>query len=312
MRRPDFFIVGAPKCGTTALYEYLRRHPDLFLPETKELRFFGADLEVRSFKDRELDEYMRFFTHATNNQRIGTAYVWYLYSKTAAAEISRFAPGASIIVMLRQPADMLYSLHSEHLSNGNEDLSSFEEALAAEPDRRAGKRIPPHAHLPQGLLYSQIPRYTDQIRRYFSAFGRDHVHVILYDDFAKDTATSYRNTLRFLGVRDDIAPQFEVINPNKRVRSETVRHFLARPPQVSRRIIRATVPARIRQALFVRAKRLNVTTPQRPALSDVTREYINGQFRAEVGQLGELLEHDLRHWVEPSAVPQTVVSGEGP
>ncbi len=279
------------------MYEYLRRHPDLFLPATKEVRFFGADLEIRR-PARQLVEYLRFFNDANREQRIGTAYVWYLYSTTAAEEISRFAPEAQIIVMLRQPADMLHSLHSEHLSNGNEDLSNFEEALAAEPDRRAGKRIPPHAHLPQGLLYSEVPRYAEQLRRYFGVFGQERVHVILYDDFAKDTAAAYRATLRFLRVRDDFAPPFEVINANKRVRSEALRHFFARPPALPRRIIRTIIPARIRRAVFERAKRLNVTTPPRAALSEATRRHLNEEFRSEIHELGDLLGRDLRHWVE--------------
>jgi len=294
-------MVGAPKCGTTALYEYLHQHPDVFLPDTKELRFFGADLDVRGFPDRSLAEYLSYFADATDEQIVGAAYVWYLYSRTAAEEINRFAPDARIIVMLRQPADMLYSLHSEHLSNGNEDLPRFEDALLAEEDRRAGKRIPPHAHLPQGLLYSEVPRYADQLRRYFDTFGRDRVHVILYDDFAGDTARVYRETLRFLGVRDDITPRFEVINPNKRVRSESVRHFLARPPDLLRRMIRAAVPARLRRAMFERAKGLNLTTPTRTPLSKATRQHLNDLFRSEVGELSKLLGQDLDNWVESTS-----------
>lgn len=296
-RRPDFFIVGAPKCGTTAMYQYLRSHPDLFLPETKELRYFGSDLVVRGFPDRGLDEYLDYFASATSDQLVGTAYVWYLYSATAAAEIASFAPAARIIAMIRRPADMLYSLHSEHLSNGNEDIRRFEDALAAEPERRAGARIPPHAHLPQGLLYSEVPRYAEQLERYFAAFGRDRVHVVLYDDFAGDTAASYRETLRFLGVRDDVVPPLEVVNPNKRVRSETLRHFLARPPNLPRAIIRATVPQRVRQMLFERVKRLNLSTPPRAPLSGETRQQLDDLFRPEVARLGRLLGQDLGHWV---------------
>jgi hypothetical protein len=299
-RRPDFFIVGAPKSGTTAMYEYLRHHPDLFLPETKELRFFGSDLIIRDRPKRALGEYLSFFAGAKASQQIGTAYVWYLFSQTAAAEIAAFAPNARIVIMLRQPADMLYSLHSEHLSNGNEDLHSFEEALAAEANRRAGRRIPRHAHLPQGLLYSDTAKYAEQVQRYFTVFGRDRVHVILYDDFADDTAGSYRETLRFLQVRHDFTlPRFEVINPNKRVRSEAVRHLLARPPQLPRRMIRAAVPSMVRRAIYELAKRLNATTPERPPLADETRQYINGMFREEVERLGDLLGRNLAHWVDP-------------
>lgn len=300
MRRPDFYIVGAPKSGTTAMYQYLGLHPDIFLPPTKELRFFGADLDVRGFAQRDVDTYLSSFAPAAPTQRVGAAYVWYLYSKTAAAEIRRFTPEARIIVMLRAPADMLYSLHSEHLSNGNEDLNSFEEALQAEDDRRAGRRIPPHAHLPQGLLYSEVAKYAEQVERYIEVFGRDRVHDILYEDFADDPAASYRETLRFLDIADDFTPsQFEVVNPNKRVRSETVRHFLARPPQLPRRIIRAAVPRVVRRAVYERAKGLNLTNPERVPLSDTTRDHINKLFRADVKRLGEILERDLTRWVDP-------------
>ena len=299
MRRPDFYIVGAPKSGTSAMYQYLSRHPDIFLPATKELRFFGSDLDVRGFKRRDLDAYLGSFAAATPTQRVGAAYVWYLYSKTAAAEIRRFTPGARIIVMLRPPADMLYSLHSEHLSDGNEDLNRFEDALRAEGDRRAGRRIPRHAHLVQGLFYSEVAKYAEQLERYLAVFGRHRVHVILFEDFANATSASYRETLRFLDVSDDFTlPRFEVVNPNKRVRSEAVRHFLACPPQLPRQIIRAAVPQLLRRELYKRAIGLNITSPPRAPLSDTTREYINGLFRTDVNRLGEILERDLAHWVD--------------
>jgi hypothetical protein len=299
MRTPDFYIVGAPKSGTTAMYQYLGQHPDIFLPATKELRFFGADLDVRGFAQRDLDAFLSSFVAATPTQLVGAAYVWYLYSKTAASEIHRFTPDARIIVMLRAPAEMLYSLHSEHLSNGNEDLPSFEDALEAEEDRRAGRRIPRHAHLPQGLLYSEVAMYAEQLERYLELFGRHRVHVVLYDDFANDTAASYGETLRFLDVADDFRPlQFDIVNPNKRVRSEGVRHFLARPPQLPRRIIRAAVPPVVRRALYERAKGLNITSSLRGPLSDETRDHINGLFRTDTRRLGEILERDLAHWVD--------------
>jgi hypothetical protein len=92
-RRPQFYIVGAPKCGTTAMYEYLRQHPALFLPQRKELRYFGSDLEIRDRQALTEAEYLGHFADAPRESLIGTAYVWYLYSKLAAAEIARFAAG---------------------------------------------------------------------------------------------------------------------------------------------------------------------------------------------------------------------------
>ena len=298
--RPDFFIVGAPKSGTTAMYEYLRAHPELYLPERKEPRFFGSDLDIRDRPDLDLDGYLDFFAAAGAARRIGTAYVWYLFSTRAAREIHDFAPEAGIVAMLRNPVEMIPSLHSEHLFNGNEDIVDLTEALDAEPDRRAGRRIPPHAHLPQGLLYSDVPRYTEQLQRYLDAFGRDRVHVILYDDFARDAAASYRGVLRFLGVDEAFSPPaFAVINASKRTRSEWFRHFLARPPELPRRVISRFVPARIRRAAYERAKRMNVAASRRPGLPLATRQRLVREFEPEVERLSRLLDRDLSGWLRP-------------
>ncbi|MEO8509619.1 MAG: sulfotransferase [Chloroflexota bacterium] len=299
-RRPDFFIVGAPKSGTTAMYEYLRAHPQLFLPERKELRFFGSDLEVRDRPQPSLDAYLAFFADGGEARRIGTAYVWYLYSQRAAAEIRDFAPNADIIAMLRNPIEMVWSLHSEHLFNGNEDIRDFTAALDAEADRQNGLRIPAHAHLPQGLHYSQVPRYAEQLERYFTTFGRDRVHVILYDDFAADVRSSYRAVLSFLGVEPGSSPPaFEVINANKRTRSEWFRHFLARPPELPRRIIRTVVPASLRRAAYERGKRMNVAATRREPMPSATRERLRRVFQPEVERLSLLIGRDLSDWVRP-------------
>ncbi|MGH2540300.1 MAG: sulfotransferase family protein [Actinomycetota bacterium] len=296
-RRPDFFIVGAPKSGTTAMYAYLREHPELFLPERKELRFFGSDLEIRDRHRLSTEEYLAHFAAGGEVRRIGTAYVWYLYSREAAREIAEFSPDAHVVAMLRNPIEMLHALHGEHLSNGNEDIVDFTAALDAEPERRRGRRIPPHAHLPQGLWYSTIPRYTEQLQRYVDAFGRERLHVILYDDFAADTSASYGGVLRFLGVRDDVRPaSFDVVNASKRTRSERLRHFLARPPDLPRRVIRHAVPRGVRRALYERAQRLNIATRPRAAMPVATRERLRTSFSDETERLSAFLDRDVTHW----------------
>lgn len=295
--KPDFFLVGAPKSGTTAMYEYLRAHPHLCLPERKELRYFGSDLDIRDRHALTPDEYLAYFAGCGEARRIGTAYVWYLFSKAAASEIAAFSPDATIVVMLRNPVEMLPALHAEHLSNGNEDISDFTAALDAEADRRAGRRIPQHAHLPQGLLYSEVPRYTEQLERYYRAFGRERVHVILYDDFRDDTEGAYRALLERLGVDPSLgSPSYEVINPRKRVRSERMRHFLARPPDLPRRVIRRLVPATVRHQLHARATRMNFALAPPAPMPPETQARLEEMFSGEIASLSHLLERDLSAW----------------
>jgi hypothetical protein len=296
-RRPDFYLVGAPKSGTTAMYEYLRKHPGLFLPERKELRYFGRDLEIRDRVQLSLQDYLAHFVDAPRDALIGTAYVWYLYSRTAAAEIADFSPEARIIVMLRDPVDMLPALHAEHLTNGNEDIRDFEAALRAEPERKAGRLIPAHAHLPQGLLYSEVPRYAEQVERFVAAFGRERVHVILFDEFVASPADAYRSTLAFLGASGDFQPDtFAVVNANRRLRSERLRHFLARPPGAVRLVARRVVPRRLRQAGHSRLKNLNTVTAPRAPLSNRLDYRLRAQFSEEIDRLEALLGRDLGAW----------------
>jgi hypothetical protein len=124
MRKPDFFIVGAPKSGTTAMYFYLKQHPEIFMPERKELHFFGSDFFAPHFV-RDLKDYLKFFEGADNKKRIGEASPWYLYSKRAAFEIKEFNPDADIIIMLRNPVDMMYSLRETLRKKGIERASFF-------------------------------------------------------------------------------------------------------------------------------------------------------------------------------------------
>src|SRR6185436_3306607 len=137
--RPDFFIVGAFKAGTTALYEYLRVHPQIFMSVPKEPMYFGADLTPRYRRMTE-DEYLALFRDARPNQHAGEASPWYLYSTSAAAEINDFALDGRVIIMLRNPVDVMYSQHSQLVFNQREDLADFGAALDAEPDRLAGHR----------------------------------------------------------------------------------------------------------------------------------------------------------------------------
>ncbi len=213
--RPNFFIVGAPKCGTTALDYYLSLHPDIFVAR-KEMHHFGSDLRFGpQFFRRDREAYLAEFAGCKGQSCIGESSVWYLYSSRAAEEIKAFNPDAKIIIMLRDPVALLHAMYCAFRADGNEILPTFEEALAAEGQRKRGLRIGRQTYLAQALVYRSIVRFTGQVRRYFDIFGRERVKVIIYDDFNADTAGVYRRTLDFLGVSPNHpVPSFRPVNAN--------------------------------------------------------------------------------------------------
>ena len=125
MRKPDFFIAGAPKCGTTAMHTYLQTHPEVFVSKVKEPSFFATDLHNSNPLVCNIEEYLSLFAEVRDEKRVGEASTGYFYSQNAAKELKEFNPSASIIIMLRNPVDMMYSLHGQLLYQGNEDLVNF-------------------------------------------------------------------------------------------------------------------------------------------------------------------------------------------
>lgn len=303
MRWPDFLIVGAPKCGTTAMADYLRRHPEVFLPRRKELNFFGGDLVFRRSRMTET-EYLGVFARARQDQRIGEASVWTLLSETAATEIHGVRPDAKIIIMLRNPVDMMHSLHSQRVYNGTENLFDFEEALDAEEDRRSGFRLPARWDNRMGYDYRAAARYTSQVERFLRTFGRANVSVILFDDFRGRTEDVYRETCHFLGIDPDLREDLAVVNGNKRTRSDRLRDFIRFASPRSRAIVRTVVPhPALRTGLKLRFKRLNTRYEPRRPMDPALRERLRREFRAEVEALGRLIERDLGAWNAPAPVP---------
>jgi hypothetical protein len=126
--RPNFFIVGAPKCGTTALYEYLRLHPNIFMPQYKEPHSFATDLGAYPLI-KSPDAYAELFRDACGRHlRVGEASVYYLRSSTAIANIHDFDPEAKIIALFRNPVDLVHALHAQLLYVGEEVVPDFEAA----------------------------------------------------------------------------------------------------------------------------------------------------------------------------------------
>jgi len=293
-RKPDFFIVGAPKCGTTAMYDYLAAHPQIFLPDRKEIHYFGSDLTVTHARIRDEREYLACFIKAGGAKRVGEGSVYYLFSETAAREIHAFNPDARIIISLRNPVQMLYSLHSQLLFSGNEVFTDFAQALAAESDRARGVNIPACAGIKEVLQYRKMGAYAEQVRRYFDTFGHERVLVNIFDDFKRDAAAVYRRTLEFLEVDPDFQVDFAVINPNKQVRSKLLHELVYKTKWARSYKVQRLVPEPIRRF----ARRWNTRFTARPPLDPAIAEELSAYFAPQIDELGELLGRDLSHWCE--------------
>ena len=123
MRKPNFFIVGAPKTGTTSFYAYLDGHPDVFMSPVKEPNFFSPDVMGTHRQSRwkypeETDGYLTLYENARDEKRVGEASTSYLVSHAAPQAVHDFAPDALIIAMVRHPVDLMYSLHNERVLTG--------------------------------------------------------------------------------------------------------------------------------------------------------------------------------------------------
>ncbi len=309
IRQPDFFIVGAPKCGTTALGQFLGSHPDVFMAR-KEMHHFGSDLRFGpQFYRRDLAAYLSEFAAAGRRQAIaGEASVWYLASTSAARELKAFNPDSRIIIMLREPSETMYSMFSQFRFDGNEHLFSFEEALAAEPERHAGRMISRETYLAQGLCYRHSVRFVDQISRFLEIFGRDRVHVILHEDMAATPGAVGRDVFEFLGVDPRRGGRrLTKFNEAKVVRSRSMRllqhNARLRSFVLACRPFFPPVLFSLLQKADAGMRTLNSTPRRRPAMDSVLRRQLRAEFAPEVERLGRLLDRDLAHWTTGESRP---------
>jgi hypothetical protein len=282
---PNLFLIGAPKCGTTALHDYLAQHPDVFMSEPKEPHHFCTDLDA-PFAVRERSAYEALFENASG-KIAGESSATYLYSRVAAQKISERYPEAKLIAMLRNPLEMLPSLHSQKRVNGTEPCATFAEALEAEKKRKAGE-LEARGAFP---YYYDAALYSEQLTRYLGAFPADQLHIIVFDDFKRDVAGVYAGVLHFLGLRP-FTPDFKIVNRNKRIRSRALHNVLQNPRSPVHRL-----PKPLGTLTYKALDKLNSAVETRVPLEESVADQLKRDFTPEVERLSNLLGRDLRHWV---------------
>ena len=219
----DFFIAGAPKCGTTALFTYLESHPSVFMSAPKEPRYYCKDLHTEV---QDKATYLNLFLPAPRGSVTGEASPTYLYSQVAIPEIATDWPNAKFVIALRNPIDAAYSLHSQLTINWVEQLEDFEDAWRMQEARLRDVAAGRPGVEWQMLQYGAVFRFAPQIERLFEYVSKERCHFIIYEEFFRSPETNYRNLLNFLGLPDDGRQRFPRINPRTVPRSQLLQELL--------------------------------------------------------------------------------------
>lgn len=308
---PNLFLVGAPKCGTTSLYEYLRVHPDIYFPydpdlqpsahspgywRCKEPAYFCTDLELPpelSIKDEQ--QYLRLYAAAGSERWRGDASAFYLYSSIAAERIKAFCPDARILITLRPPLQQMHSWHNDFVHGPRENVLDFHEAVRLSEPRRRGIGLPAQG-VAGWMDYFGIAQYSRQVERYLSLFGREHVHVSLLEDFVTHPAVAYRAILQFLEVDTAFLPEFRIHNgrPPEGKLEQSLYNLHALPGV--RQISNLIIPYNARRHVVdcVRAHRHHNHADKTPDPRDAA---LRERCRPDVERLARLIDRDLSHWL---------------
>lgn len=267
MKGPNFFVVGAAKSGTTALYNGLLRHDDVYLTTPKEPHFYAYLADPVALSHLYADEtaarrsYTELFADAGDESAVGDASTSNLVVPGAAEVIAREVPDARIVAVLRHPVDRAFSHWRHFRVAGGEDIADFAEALRQEQPRAA-------AGFPFTYQYRGWGRYAGLLRPYIERFGRERVQVHLYDDLCADSGAVLRETFRFLGVDGSVDI----------------------PPLGRFNEMAAPAPSGWRSRLAGRR------SPPKPALDPELRAELTEGFREEISALEELISRDLSAW----------------
>lgn len=300
-RSPNFFVVGAPKCGTTALYDMLRQHPEIYMSPLKEPHFFTFDGDAPVFNgpgghyyqryavQRRLD-YLLLFASASEELAIGEVSPSYLFSPFAASRIFKNYPDSRIIVLLRQPADRAYSRYQYNRFHLIEHLNSFQKALELETTRKRMGWLPVFFYKEEGSYYSHL-------KRYFELFPREQIRVYLYEDFNRAPSVVLADLFRLLGVDESFVPILRRRNVTRVPKVELLHRLAMNSDKYGDDCKRALTPFLSRSllsAVKLVDDRFNLTVP--PPMEPDTRMALTEGYRDEIVKLQDLIGRDLSDW----------------
>lgn len=301
MKKPNFFIIGAPKCGTTSMATWLGEHPQIFMSVPKEPSFFCSDIDLPR-KPKTINKYLKLFQNANNKHiAIGEASATYMLSQVAIKDILRFNHSAQFIVMLRNPIDMAKSWHGNMLIEGFSDFfDDFEE------DWRVRFQGSLELHIskshdcwdPIFLQYDRICMLGDQVQRLLQTVDVNSVLFIVMDDLIKDPLREYQKVLKFLGVTYDGKTQFPIYNSAKGTQYKSVIKVLKLIKKLAlisrvKYLLKINYSTGLLKKIYELNEKSYKPTPLRPEFKQELVEF----FREDIQLLSSLLNRDLSHWM---------------
>ena len=302
MRKPNLFIVGHPRTGTSSLNDYLNEHYEIFMSPIKEPNYFSKDFHAESdrfhkkrlyFPYRTEERYLKLYAKWGSEKIAGEASATMLYSKVSAQEMWNFNPKAKIILTLREPVQFLFSYHSTAIFLLGETVTDFQQALDLEGERKKGRFLGKRVILPSWLFYSEFIKYSEQIKRFLSFFKPDQIKINIFDDFKRDPGQTYRDILEFLNVDPHFITDFPVVNPYKKdVRWPRLKYYVIDSP-LFRKIQRSLFSYETYARLGRYYTKIAMTNTPKIRLEDQLRKKLMSFFKEEVIKISELLDRDL-------------------
>ena len=289
MTKPNFFIIGAPKCGTTTVYSWLKNHANIFMPDKKEPHYFAPDLSDRYCRVRNEKDYLQFFIGAQENQLCGEASVLYSFYPQSIKNILSFNKDAKIIYMLRNPVDMAPSYHRQLINNLEENAENFETAWALQNERAEGKSIPSTSKDPDLLQYSQHCALGSRLEEIQAIVPPAQLHVILLDDLASAPGKTYADALAFLNLENDGRENFTAENEAYNLKFK----FLKKLSASNSFFIRAIKPIAKK---IISLDKITNKNPIKNNLESAFKQALLSHFENEIQLIEKNLNRQLGSW----------------
>lgn len=277
---PNFFIVGAPRAGTTSLYEYLNEIPSVYMSPVKEPQYFSPNYcETDGLKTiKEKSEYLKLFSNVKDEKAVGEASTCYLWDPETPKRIHETVPEARIIILIRDPIKRAFSHYLLHYRS-NFETQSFHNAI---------QKILKHFDPRRSNRYLHAGLYAKQVKRYMDTFGGSQVKVIVFEEFVKKPQETLQEVVDFLGIKFQVNTLHDKIHNKFKLPKGPLQRIVLNNPMI-RKVSSGVIPSEARQILKERI----LLTEEKPAISEQDMHTLKEFYQEDVELLAKILKRKL-------------------